>query len=257
MFRSFRLGTLLGFPIHVNVTFLLMLGFVGLTMGGGSAAGAISAIAFVLLAFGSVLLHELGHALVARHLGVRVPRIELHFFGGAAQMADQPRSNGDEIAIAAAGPAVSFGLAGLSLLLAQLFAVPLFQLLAYINLILGAFNLIPALPMDGGRILRALLSRRMGFLRATEVSVTIARGFAIVFGVAGIATQHYYWALLAVVLWMMTGAELFAARRRRDRDEPDEREWGGRPVWPGYPPRTSGGFVIRRHGNRLVIERFD
>src|SRR5262245_12631604 len=102
MFRSFRLGRLFGFPVHVNVTFLVLLAVVGLTMGG------IGAIGFVLLSFASVVLHELGHALVARHLGVGISRIELHFFGGAAQMTDQPRRAGDEIAIAAAGPAVSF-----------------------------------------------------------------------------------------------------------------------------------------------------
>jgi Zn-dependent protease len=254
--RSFRLGALFGFPIHVNVTFLIMLGVVGLTMGG------LAAIAVVLIAFASVLLHELGHALVARHLGVRVPRIELHFFGGAAQMADHPRSSGDEIAISAAGPAVSFALAGLSLLLAQLTGAWLFTLLAQVNLIIGAFNLIPALPMDGGRILRALLQRRMGFLRATEASVTLARVIAVGFAIYGIATGHFFLAILAVVLWLMTSAELASARFRHagggfaDPRHHDDDE-GVRVMPRGWqPPRAGGGsgFVVRRYGGRMVIE---
>jgi Zn-dependent protease len=268
LLRSFRLGNLFGFPVHVNLTFLILLGVVGLTMGG------VAAIAVVLLSFASVVLHELGHALVARHLGVNVSRIELHFFGGAAQMTDQPRSAGDEIAIAAAGPAVSFALAGLSLLLAQVTGAWLFQLLAWINLILGAFNLVPALPMDGGRILRAILSRRMGFLRATETSVVVARVFAVALGVFALVTVQLYLVLLAVMLWLMTTAELFAARQRgyggeaipevlgrgaswtdrwtdRQRDEPPSDRFAG--LWPPRPGAASG-FVIRRVGHRLVIE---
>lgn len=256
--RSFRLGALFGFPIHVNVTFLILLGVVGLTMGG------FGAIAVVLLAFASVVLHELGHALVARHLGVHVPRIELHFFGGAAQMADHPRSSGDEIAISAAGPAVSFALAGLSLLLAQLTGAWLFTLLAQINLVIGAFNLIPALPMDGGRILRALLQRRMGFLRATELSANLARIIAVGLGIYGLASGHYYLAILAVLLWMMTGAELMAARFREggnhlfvDRHDDDEGDRIYPRGWqPPREPRAGGGsgFVVRRYGGRMVIE---
>jgi Zn-dependent protease len=259
MFRSFRLGSLFGFPIHVNVTFLILLAVAGLTMDGAGA------IAVVLLAFGSVILHELGHALVGRHLGVRIDRIELHFFGGAAQMTDQPRRAGDEIAIAAAGPAVSFALAGLSLLLAQLTGAWLFQMLAWINLVLGAFNLIPALPMDGGRILRAALSRRMGFLRATETSVTVARFFAVALAVWGLASGQLYTALLAVVLWLMSSAELAAARQRGPevgfRSGPgwDDSDDGARgPAWRGdRAPRTGGGFVVRRDGSRLIIDRLD
>jgi Zn-dependent protease len=270
--RSFRLGSLFGFPIHVNVTFLLLLGIVGLTM------GTVDAIAFVLLAFASVVLHELGHALVARRLGVNVSRIELHFFGGAAQMTDQPRSARDEIAIAAAGPAVSFALAGLSAILAVLTGAWLFGTLAWINLILGAFNLIPALPMDGGRILRAYLSRRMGFLRATEVSVTVARVFAVALGVFGLVNTELYLVLLAVMLWLMTSAERRGARMYGAYPDSDEVEVididprdPGRPIdprdarsvrdrftgfWPPRPGRA-GGFVIRRDGHRLIIEPID
>lgn len=267
MFRSFRLGSVLGFPIDVNLSFLFLLGIVALTMGG------LTGVAVVLLAFASVVLHELGHALVARHLGVRVAGIELHFFGGAAKIVDVPRRAGDEIAIAAAGPAVSFALAGIAHLLGAIMGgAPgaFFQLVGWINLVIGAFNLIPALPMDGGRILRAILARRMSYLRATETSVKIARVFAIGLGIYGVATLQLYLALLAVVLWVMSTAELTAARTFgvRYRDEPDV-EVLPRGAGPGddgrgasedlrrHRPFWSNGFVVRRYGNRFTIEPID
>ena len=259
MFRSFRLGSVFGFPIDVNLSFLFLLGIVALTMGG------LTGVAVVLLAFGSVVLHELGHALVARHLGVRVAGIELHFFGGAARMVDVPKRAGDEVAIAAAGPAVSFALGGLSFLLTAIGGAPgaFFHLLGWINIVIGAFNLIPALPMDGGRILRALLARRMSYLRATEKAVRIARVVAIAFALYGIVTFHFYLALLAVLLWVMSTAELTAARYFgvQYREQPDVEV-----LPPGvtgdqdarrHRPFWSGGFVVRRYGNRFTIEQID
>jgi Zn-dependent protease len=240
MFRRFRVGTLLGFPIEVNLSFLLLQGFVLLWTGG------IQGVFVVLLAFASVLVHELGHALVARHLGVPVPGIELNFFGGAAKMGSQPRNAGDEIAIAAAGPAVSFAIGGLGMLLFALSRIEFFQLLGWINLVLGGFNLIPALPMDGGRILRAVLARRVTFTRATEIAVQVSRGFAILFGVIGLATMHLYLVLLATMLWAMGSAELRLSRRAGSRDGPIPAE-----VMPG---RSSPGFVVRRAGGRVYIE---
>jgi Zn-dependent protease len=266
MFRSFRLGSVFGFPIDVNLSFLFLLGIVALTMGG------LTGVAVVLLAFASVVLHELGHALVARHLGVRVAGIELHFFGGAARIVDVPRRAGDEIAIAAAGPAVSFALGGLALLLAGIggAAGGFFHLLGWINLVIGAFNLIPALPMDGGRILRALLARRTSYLRATELAVKVARVVAIGFAVFGLLTVHLYLVVLAVVLWVMSTAELTAARYFgvQYREQPDVEvlprgaTWGrggGEPPagGPRHRPFWSGGFVIRRYGNRFTIEPID
>jgi Zn-dependent protease len=106
MLRGYRIGRLFGFPIELNLSFLILLGVVFLSTGG------LSGVLVTLVGFASILLHELGHALMARHLGVRIAGIELQFFGGAAKMIDPPRSAGDEIAIAAAGPAVSFMLAG-------------------------------------------------------------------------------------------------------------------------------------------------
>jgi len=264
MFRSFRLGSVLGFPIDVNLSFLFLLGIVALTMGG------LTGVAVVLLAFASVVLHELGHALVARHLGVRVAGIELHFFGGAARIVDVPRRAGDEIAIAAAGPAVSFALGGVSLLLSAIGGAPgaFFHLLAWINIVIGAFNLIPALPMDGGRILRAILARRTSYLRATESAVRVARLFVVALAVYGLFSLHLYLLFLAVALWVMSTAELTAARYFgiQYRDQPDVEVLPRGVTWSGgggedgprrHRPFWSGGFVVRRYGNRFTIEQID
>jgi Zn-dependent protease len=215
MLRRFRIGSLLGFPVELNLTFLLLLAATFLWMGG------VVGLVVVALAFGSVLLHELGHALVARHLGVPVAGIELHFFGGAAKMIGQPRNAGDEIAIAAAGPAVSFALAGLGWVLAALTGAWLFTVIAWLNTGIGVFNLIPALPMDGGRILRALMARRIGFARATERAVQVARVMVVLIAVAAVALRAPLMLVLAGVLWWMGTAELRMARLRGYGDQPE------------------------------------
>lgn len=261
MLRTFRLGKLVGFPIEVNLTFLLMLGAVLLWMGG------LPGVFVVLLAFGSVLLHELGHAVVARRLGVHVAGIELHFFGGAAKLAQQPRNARDEILIALAGPAVSIALAATGWLAFALTGATLFYLIAWINSIIGVFNLIPAMPMDGGRVFRALLTRKLSFARATEIAVNVARVFAIALGVYALATAQIYLVLLAVVLWFMGTAELRAARHFGYRDRPEVEVLDPRPgavspgLWPFGPaprtPRRPRQVVVRRVGGRTVVEIFE
>ena len=230
MFRPFRIGRLLGFPIEVNPSFLLLLAVV-MYFGDGLAG-----VAMVLLGFLSVLLHELGHALVARHLGVRIAGIELRFLGGVAKMIDPPRTPGDEIAIAAAGPAVSFALAGLALVGATATDAQIFHLLTWVNVAIGVFNLTPALPMDGGRILRALLSLRMSHSRATEIAVKVSRVFAVAFGVLGLLAGRFYFLVLALMLWSMGSAERAMARRRTHP--------GAVPA-PGWPD-DAGAFGAQR-----------
>jgi Zn-dependent protease len=261
MLKSWRLGAILGFPVEVNLSFLLLLALVFFAFGG--AVG----VALVLLVFGSVLLHELGHAVVARKLGVRVAGIELSFFGGAAKMVQMPRTATHEMLIAAAGPAVSLALAGVGLGLGAITGSTLVSWLGWVNLIIAGFNLIPALPMDGGRILRAALTRRMDFVRATDVSVTIARFVAIGFGVIGLFGP-FQLLILAPYLWMMSTQERMHARMMADRyintrDGYRERRFGdvevlGRGVGSGFGTRgyepTERRFTIRQRGGRLVIE---
>lgn len=210
---SFSVGKLLGFPIRVNVSFLLLLAVVVVWAGGAAA------LPFLGVAFASVLLHELGHATVARRLGVRIKEIELHFFGGAAKMLDMPRRPRDEIAIAAAGPGVSLVLAGLALGVSAVSGWDPLMWVGFINLGIAIFNLVPALPMDGGRILRAALTGRMGHLRATEFSVRVARVFAVVLVGLGLWTQHFQLIALAVVLWLMGSAELRVTRLQAAQQE--------------------------------------
>ncbi|MBK7539267.1 MAG: site-2 protease family protein [Myxococcales bacterium] len=220
-----RIGSLLGFPVEISWSFLLLLAVAMLAFGG------MTAVFVTLLAFGSVLLHELGHAVVARTLGVRVSSIELGFFGGAAKMVELPRSANHEIAIAIAGPAVSLMLSGLGFGLGAVTGVALLSLIGWINLVIAGFNLLPALPMDGGRILRALLTRRMDYVRATDSAVKVARVFAIGFAVVGLFFSAFQLLVLAPVLWMMGTQERWMARALAER----------------YI-RTAGGYAQRSAG---------
>jgi Zn-dependent protease len=234
MFKTWRLGTLLGFPVELNVSFLLLLAFVFVAFGG------LPGVVLVCLTFASVLVHELGHALVARRLGVHTTGIELGFFGGAAKMVDIPRNAADEIEIAAAGPIVSLALAGLGLGLGAALHSTLVGWIGWTNLVLGLFNLIPALPMDGGRILRAALTRRMSFVRATDVAVTVSRVAAVAFAIGGLVFGAYQLVFLAPFLWMLGTRERMMARMA------------------ARIPRVPQGFTMRQtpDGRFVIDDRF-
>jgi Zn-dependent protease len=192
----------------------------------------------VLLIFGSVVLHEMGHALVARRLGVRIAAIDLHFLGGAALMVDPPRTARDEIAIALAGPIVSLALAGMAFGVGGATGITLISHLGWVNLILGVFNLIPALPMDGGRVLRAALASRSGYARATETAVKVSRVFAVLFVLAAIWFGHLQLALVAGLVWLMASAERRMIPHAGYRDEPEvevlDREDQDQDPWSHY-----------------------
>ena len=248
MFKSWRLGRVLGFPVDINLSFILLLGFVLLAYGG------LVGVLVICIAFGSVLLHELGHAVVARRFGVHVAGIELSFFGGAAKMTQSPREPGHEIAIAAAGPAVSLVLGGLGLGLGGMFGSPFVAMIGWINFVIAGFNLIPALPMDGGRILRAALAYRFDHVRATDLAVVVARAFTIGFGVFGLATGMLQLVLLAPFLWMMTTHEQRVAHAGRDWGSPfDPRSHVHDPFARGAVRR----YAVRHRNGRLEIEPLD
>jgi stage IV sporulation protein FB len=279
MLKSWRLGQVFGFPVEINLSFLLLLALVYVAFGG------VAGVVVVGLAFGSVLLHELGHAVVARRLGVHVAGIELSFLGGAARMAQMPRNPDHEIAIAAAGPAVSLVLGGLGLALGSLIHIPLFgyslfATIGTINLGLAAFNLIPALPMDGGRILRALLARKLSYVRATDIAVTVARVVAVGFVLLALRGP-FQLLVLAPYLWMMGSREKLLARAA-DPGGGFGGSFGGFPRGhgpSGHPPgwgfhaapydrpagfgrRSPDGlpirrFTVRQVDGRMVIEALD
>jgi Zn-dependent protease len=272
MFRSWRIGKLLGFPVEINLSFLLLLAVMFIWFGG------LLGVFLVLLAFASVLLHELGHAVVARRLGVPISGIELSFFGGAAKMVELPKSANHEIAIAAAGPLVSIGLSAAGFGLGALTGVQLFSVLGWINLLIAGFNLLPALPMDGGRILRALLTRKLDYVKATDRAVDIARVFAVGFAILAIVGGGIQLLILAPLLWVMGSRERLLARAMAHRyaydqsgyTEPVSHDpfgygqgggWQGRPHRPFWASDDDGPgarrvrrFVIRQRDGRLVVD---
>jgi Zn-dependent protease len=235
MFRTWRIGSVLGFPIEISMTFLFLLGVVFIGFGG------MIGVFLAGLAFASILLHELGHAVVSRRLGVPVSGIELNFFGGAAKMTDLPRSATDEIKIAGAGPAVSIVLAALGFGLGAVTGVWMITLIGWMNVLIAAFNLIPALPMDGGRILRALLTRKFDYVRATDTAVQISRVFAVIFAIYGISAGSFQLVILAPLLWVMGTREKMLARAMAHRYGYDKNGYNDRGFevlfWRGGPHR--------------------
>jgi Zn-dependent protease len=222
---SWKLGRVAGIDVYLNPSFLLILAY------GASQGGTLGAL-IVLAAFGCVLLHEFGHALMARRFGIETEDITLYLIGGVARLRRMPRSPGAELAIALAGPAVNFAIAGaLTLGLAlglfggaggELSLLGEFALtLRTINLVLGGFNLIPAFPMDGGRVLRALLSGWLGRARATLIAAALGRGLALFFGLYQLVQGNLVAVLLALFVYFAAGAELsrvLAEERRREDD---------------------------------------
>jgi Zn-dependent protease/CBS domain-containing protein len=213
---SLRIGSLGGTAILIHVTFLLFLIWLGaIYYRQGGADAAWQGTIFIVLLFLCVLLHELGHVFAARRFGVQTHDVTLWPFGGIASMERMPEKPSQELIVALAGPAVNVVIAAGILLwlgprlnpdsLTQIQdpAVSLAAKLAGANIILVLFNMIPAFPMDGGRVLRALLAMRMGNARATELAATIGQGFAIVFGVVGI---FYNPMLIIIALFIFLAA---------------------------------------------------
>ncbi len=201
--------------VRVHLTFLLLL--VWIAAGGylvGGVASAVASSVFIVLLFGCVVLHELGHALVARRFGVRTPSITLLPIGGVARLERIPDKPREELAIALAGPAVNIVLAAVFFLILR-GAVParwlepnapvtaLLVQLAVANVVLAVFNLLPAFPMDGGRVLRALLALRLGHARATHVAARVGQGMAFAFGIFGLLYNPF---LLFIALFVYIGA---------------------------------------------------
>lgn len=188
--QLFRVG---GISLELHPTFyLLPIYVVGQGWWDEGAHGALAALLALLLVYTSVVLHEFGHALTARKLGIPVRRIVLLPIGGMALLEKLPRNPRKELLIIVAGPAVNFAIAGVCLLAlhgwpahldsyteASLKPGDLLRFLLLANLVLGCFNLLPAFPMDGGRIVRALLAYHLDYLRATRYAVIIGRFVAL------------------------------------------------------------------------------
>jgi Zn-dependent protease len=222
MFRSLKLGKIFGIPTYVHGTFWL-LPLIVLATSSGRAVGLDLALVFGV--FGCVLLHELGHALAARYYGIRTADITLYPIGGVARMESMPDRPGREIVVSLAGPAVNLVIAGMIFLgmLATDFVLPgslssadvydqFVARLFFANLFLAVFNLLPAFPMDGGRVLRALLATRLSRLRATEIAVFVGGLMAFGFFALAIYASLFTLMILAVAVFLMGKAELAQVR---------------------------------------------
>jgi Zn-dependent protease len=193
---SFQIFRVAGIEVRIHITFLLLLAFLALgNYASGGAAAAVHAVAFVCLVFLCVLLHEFGHALAARRYGIRTPDITLLPIGGLARLERMPEKPSEELVVAIAGPLVNVAIALLLLPFAGTVFFPgaiesveasMVSKLFTANVMLVLFNLIPAFPMDGGRVLRAGLAFFMPYARATRFASLVGQGFALLFAAAGI-----------------------------------------------------------------------
>jgi len=222
---SWKIARIWGIDIYMHATFLLIIGWVAISywLEQHNWNAVLGGVVFILALFACVVLHEYGHALTARRFGVRTRDITLYPIGGVARLERIPEKPIEELWVALAGPAVNFVIA--VALLAYLFLtgsnVPLLNLtltsgsflarLFTVNLLLVGFNLLPAFPMDGGRVLRAILAMNMDHVRATQIAAGVGQAMAFLFGFVGLLTDPF---LLFIALFVWIGAEQEASMAR-------------------------------------------
>ena len=236
MNSKWRLGTWFGTGVYLHWTFLAFLAWVFLF--GGGIVGAL----FLMAIFACVVAHEYGHVLMARHYGIGTRDITLYPIGGVAALHSLPKKPSEEIAVALAGPAVNIAIAsvvGLGLLFMGQWSFDMgtpsgfLSTVVFANLFLAGFNLLPAFPMDGGRVLRAWLARRHDYATATDKAAKVGRVFAGIFAVLAIIWSAPMLLVLAAFVYLAAGAERRQAFLERD----------GSPLgWifraPSMPPTT-------------------
>lgn len=219
MKNAIKIGSVSDIEIRLHWTFLLLVAgiFAFYLFQGNSVAAALVGVALVLAVFGCVVLHELGHALTARRFDVPTRDITLYPIGGVARLQRIPEEPMREFWIAIAGPAVNVAIAFVLLpiivvtgasLSPEAFYAPSEHFLAtllWLNVILVGFNLLPAFPMDGGRVLRSLLALRMDYARATQIAANVGQGMAILFGIVGLIGFNPI--LLFIALFVYIGAQ--------------------------------------------------
>ncbi len=225
MNTSLKIGTILGIPIKLHITFLLILPVFALVFAinpaplgfadipSATTKYGLSLLTTILL-FVCILLHELGHSYIAKSYGINIKDITLLLFGGVSSMEEIPRDPAQEFKMAFAGPLVSFligfVLIGLNLLVASYVSgysdtsiYMMFSILGSINIVLGIFNLLPAFPMDGGRLLRAWYAKRMSYVKATHYAAYFGKMFAFLMGIVGLFANPW---LILIAFFVYIGA---------------------------------------------------
>jgi Zn-dependent protease/predicted transcriptional regulator len=214
---QWKLGRFAGIDVYVHATFLLLIGWVGYShwLEHQNWVAVLDGILFILAIFLCVVLHEYGHALTARKYGIKTRDITLYPIGGVARLERMPDKPIEELWVALMGPAVNVIIG--ALLFAYLYLsrglVPMNELtiasgsflerLMAVNIWLVLFNLIPAFPMDGGRVLRAILAMRMDYVRATQIAANIGQGLAFLLGFIGLFSNPF---LLFIAFFVWIGA---------------------------------------------------
>jgi stage IV sporulation protein FB len=237
MHWSFKLARILGIEVRVHITFFLLLAFFAFQdYGRDGAVAAVASVLYVCLVFLCVLLHEFGHALAARRYGIRTPDITLLPIGGVARLERMPENPRQELVVAIAGPLVNVAIALLLIPLAgpavamigatfrgeeisplvlRAASESLFSKLLITNCVLVVFNMIPAFPMDGGRVLRALMALRMNYARATSIAAAIGQAIAFAGGLYGLLNQQPLLVLVAVFIFFGAQSEAAVAQMKQ------------------------------------------
>jgi Zn-dependent protease/CBS domain-containing protein len=217
---QWKLARIAGIDVYMHATFLLLIGWVAFShwTEQQSWSAVLSGVFFILLLFVFVVMHEYGHALTARKYGIKTRDITLYPIGGVARLERMPEKPIEELWVALAGPAVNVVIAGGLfgyLILTRTFEPltgltistgSLVERLMIVNLWLVGFNLIPAFPMDGGRVLRALLGLRLEYVQATQIAASVGQGFAFLFGFIGLFTNPFL-VFIALFVWMGAAQE--------------------------------------------------
>jgi Zn-dependent protease/CBS domain-containing protein len=217
---SWRIGKFLGIDVNMHITFLLLIGWVVLSyyLQGSTLVATAEGVVFILALFACVVLHEYGHALTARRYGIKTRDITLLPIGGLARLEKMPDEPSQELRVALAGPAVNVVIAAVlfAALTVTSGAVPpislslgrgsFFEQLMVVNVVLVLFNMIPAFPMDGGRVVRALLAMRMEYTRSTHIAANLGQSIAVLLGLIGLFADPFL-LFIAVFVWIAARQE--------------------------------------------------
>lgn len=237
---NWKLGTIAGIGVYIHWTFWLLMLFYTLSAAaaGGWREGLFTGL-LVAAVFACVLAHEFGHALAAASFGIPTHDITLLPIGGLARLARIPQKPSQELVIALAGPLVNVLIAGMLILVLPLLELPwlnetrwaivsggLIENIIAANVVLVLFNLLPAFPMDGGRVLRSLIAMRTSHLRATEIAARVGRWMSLLFVIAAIAYGNLSLMLVGIFVFLSGSGELLEARRRAMATSASSFHWG-------------------------------